>query len=94
VGAKRVRRRRFFIVLILSLWFLAGSLAPMCGGHCTGMGMACCTSLCASMPGVLSTLTSLTRLPQHTVAMPQYSHPLTPLVKVPTPPPKDASFFA
>jgi hypothetical protein len=88
-----VRHRRFLIVLILSLLVLAGSLTPMCGGHCTGMGMACCTSLCASMPGILSTLTSLTPLARHTVAMPQYSHPLTPPVKVPTPPPKD-TFFA
>jgi hypothetical protein len=90
-----MRHRGFVVILVLSLWVLAGSLAPMCGSECLGMDMACCTSsFCAPAPGVLTALPSPTLLPQRTVFMPQDSHPLTPPVKVPTPPPKDVSFFA
>ena len=90
-----MRHRRFVIRLVLSLWVLAGVLAPMCGSQCLGMGMTCCTSsFCVPVPGVQATLPSPTLLMQRTVFMPPDSHPLTPLVKVPTPPPKDISFFA
>ena len=90
-----MRQRRFIIVLVLSLWVLAGALAPMCGSQCLGMGMACCTSnFCVPVPGIQATLPSPTLLTQRTVFMPQDSHPLTPLVKVPTPPPKAVSFSA
>jgi hypothetical protein len=90
-----VRHRRFVIILVLSLWVLAGVLAPMCGSQCLGMGMTCCTSsFCVPVPGVQATLPDPTPLMQRTVFMPQDSHPLTPPVKVPTPPPRDLSFFA
>ena len=90
-----MRYRRFGIILVLSLWVLAGVLAPMCGSQCLGMSMTCCTSsVCVPVPGIQATLPTPTLLMQRTVFMPQDSHPLTPLVKVPTPPPKDVSFFA
>jgi len=90
-----VCQRRFIIVLVLSLWVLAGALAPMCGSQCLGMDMTCCTSsFCTPVPGALTTFPSPTLLLQRTVFMPQDSHPLTPPVKVPTPPPKDVSLFA
>ena len=90
-----MRRRRCVIILVLSLWVVAGVLAPMCGSQCLGMGMRCCTSsFCAPVPGVQATLPSPTLLMQRAVFLPPDSHPLTPLVKVPTPPPKDLSFFA
>jgi hypothetical protein len=90
-----VRHRRFVIILVLSLWVLAGALTPMCGSQCLGMGMTCCTSsFCVPVPGVQATLPSPILRMQRTIFMPPYSHLLTPLVKVPTPPPKDISFFA
>ena len=90
-----MRYRRFVIMLVLSLWVLAGSLAPMCGSQCLGMDMPCYTSsFCAPLPGVLTAPLSPTLFTQRPVFMPQDSHPLTPPVKVPTPPPKDVSFFA
>jgi hypothetical protein len=90
-----VRQRRFFIILVLILWVLAGVIAPMCGSQCLGMGMTCCTSsFCTPVPGVLATLPSPTLLTQRAMPMPQDSHPLSPLMKVPTPPPKDVPFFA
>lgn len=90
-----MRQRRFIIVLVLSLWVLGGALAPMCGSQCLGMSMTCCTSnFCVPVPGIQATLPSPTLLMQRTVSIPQDSHPLMPLVKVPTPPPKDVSFSA
>jgi hypothetical protein len=90
-----VRYCRLVMILVLSLLVLSGSLAPMCGSQCLGMDMPCCTSsFCASVPGVLTTLLTPTLLTQQTVLLPQDSHPLTPLVKVPTPPPKSLSLFA
>jgi hypothetical protein len=90
-----VRYRRFVIILALSLWVLSGSLAPMCGSQCLGMDMPCCTnSVCAPVPGILTTLPNPTLLTQQMVLLPSDSHPLTPLVKVPTPPPKAISLFA
>jgi len=90
-----VRQRRFIIVLALSLWVLAGALAPMCGSQCLGMRMTCCTSnFCMPVPGIQAALPSPTLLMQRTVFMPQDSHPLMTLVKVPTPPPKHVSFSA
>lgn len=88
-----MRHRRLITVLILGMWVLAGPLVLVCGSHCGSMGMAC-ASLCAPTSGVLSPLPSLTLLPHNTVALQRLSHPLTPLVKVPTPPPKDVAFFA
>ncbi len=88
-----MRHRRLITVLVLGMWVLAGPLALVCGSHCASMGMAC-PSLCAPTPGVLSTLPSLTLLSHSTVSLPPLPHPFMPLVKVPTPPPKDVSFFA
>ena len=33
-----MHRRRFVIILVLSLWVLAGILAPMCGSHVSRHG--------------------------------------------------------
>ena len=90
-----MHRRRFVIILVLSLWVLAGILAPMCGSTCLGMRMACCTStFCVPVPGILATLPSPALFTQRTIPLLQDAHPLTPLVKVPTPPPKTIAFFA
>jgi hypothetical protein len=90
-----VRYRRFVIILVLSLWVLAGALAPICGSHCLSMGMTCCiSSFCVPVPGIQATLPSPTLFTQWTAFMPPDSHPLTPLGKVPTPPPKGVSLFA
>ena len=63
-----MRHRRFVIILVLSLWVLAGALAPMCGSQCLGMSMTCCTSsFCVPVPGVQATLPSPTLLTQRTV---------------------------
>jgi hypothetical protein len=86
-----VRHRCFVIILVLSLWVLAVPLILMCSSHCGSMGTAC-ANLCAPMPGVLSTLPSLTPLASGTVPMRPLPHSLTSLIKVPTPPPKDVSF--
>jgi hypothetical protein len=88
-----VRHRRLITIGILSLWVLAGPLVLMCSSHCGTMGTAC-ANLCAPMPGVLSTLPRLTLLTYHTIPLRPFSHPLTSLIKVPTPPPKDVSFSA
>jgi hypothetical protein len=86
-----VRRRRLITIFVLSMWVLAGPLILMCSSHCGSMGTAC-ANLCAPMPGTLSTLPGLTLLVHHTRPMRPLSHPLTALIKVPTPPPKDVSF--
>lgn len=88
-----MRYRRLITVLVLSMWILAGPLILMCSSHCGSMGTAC-ASLCAPNPGESSPLPHLTLFVHHTVMMPVLSHPLTPRVKVPTPPPKDVSLFA
>ena len=85
-----MRHRRLITVLVLGMWFLAGPLTLLCGSHCGSMGTAC-ASLCAPTPGVLSTLPSLMLLAYRTVPLPSLAQPLIPLVKVPTPPPKDLS---
>jgi hypothetical protein len=86
-----VHRRRLITIGILSLWVLAGPLILMCSSHCGSMGTAC-ANLCAPVPGVLSTLSSLTLLTYCTVPLRPFSHSPTALIKVPTPPPKDVSF--
>ena len=88
-----MRDRRLITVLVLSMWILAGPLILMCSTHCGSMGTAC-ASLCAPNPGELSTLPRLMLFVHHTVPIPVLSHPRTPRVKVPTPPPKDDSLFA
>ena len=88
-----MRHRRLITLLVLAMWVLAGPLVLVCGSHCTSMGMAC-ASLCAPTPGALSTLPSLTLLPHSTVPLQRLALPLTPSVKVPTPPPKNLSFIA
>jgi len=86
-----VRRRRLITIGILGLWVLAGPLLLMCSSHCGSMGTAC-ANLCAPMPGVLSTLSSLTLLGHSTMPMRPLVYPFTTLIKVPTPPPKDVPF--
>jgi hypothetical protein len=93
MGVRRVRYRRLITILVLGLWILAGPLVLMCGSRCASMSMAC-ASLCALPPGMITALPTLTLLLHSTVPMSYLAHPLTPLVPVPTPPPKDVSFFA
>ena len=86
-----MRRHRLITICILSLWVFASLLVLICGSHCTSRGTVC-ASLCAPTPGVLSVLPIITLLAYHTAPMQLLTHPLTPLVKVPTPPPKDLPF--
>ena len=86
-----MRHRRLITIGLLVLWVLAGPLILMCSSHCGTMGTAC-ANLCAPVPGVLSTLPSLTLLAYHTIPLRPFSHSLTALLKVPTPPPKAISF--
>src|SRR5713101_9277340 len=86
--ADSMRRRPpcFAIVLVLTLWAFAGLVTLTCA-CCALMGGAC-PGVCASSPSVLSTPSHDTSVSVHLVYMQPPSPPASPVVHIPTPPPK------
>lgn len=76
----------FAIVLVLTLWAFAGLVTLTCA-CCVLMG-GTCPGVCASSPSVLATPSPQTSVSGHLVYLHPPSPPVSPVVPIPTPPPK------
>jgi len=79
-------------VLVLTMWAFAGLITFTCG-CCALMGVTC-PGVCASSPSVLSTPSHDTPVSIHLVYVQPPPSPASPVVQVPTPPPKAPSVSA
>ena len=80
------------IVLVLTLWTFAGLMTFTCG-CCVLMGSTC-PGVCASSPSVLATSSSSMPVSLSLVYVHPFVPPASPVVQVPTPPPKALSVSA
>ena len=88
----RIRPHGLVTVLVLTMWACAGLMIWTCS-CCALMGMTC-PGLCTSSPSVLPTPSSHTSVPMYVVSVqPPLLH-ASPVVQVPTPPPKALSVSA
>ena len=88
----RIRPQYVVTVLVLIMWAFAGLMIWTCG-CCALMGMTC-PSLCASSPSVLPTPSYHTPVSMYAVYVQPPLLPASPVVQVPTPPPKALSVSA
>ena len=86
--ADSMRRRPpcFAIALVFTLWAFAGLVTLTCA--CCALMGGTCPGVCASSPSVLSTPSPETSVSVHLVYMQPPSPPASPVVHIPTPPPK------
>ena len=90
--AMRKRLPCLAIMLVLTLWALAGLITLTCS-CCAIMGVTC-PSPCASSPSVLSTPSYDTPMSLHVLYVQSLCPRALPFVQVPTPPPKALSVSA